>query len=134
MGTFGYAIAICGAILVDRFSEAGRKAINEAAQRAKSNGTSMFVFPEGTRNRKGGMLAFKKGAFHVALDIGVPILPIVISEYEFLGPSRHDQFPPAEITIKILPPIDTERFDKDAIDDLVHKTRETMIRELNAAK
>ena len=40
------------------------------------------------------MVSFEKGAFHVALDIGVPILPVVVSEYDFLGPSRSDKFAP----------------------------------------
>ena len=71
-----------------------------------------MLFPEGTRNSAGGgsLLPFKKGAFHVALDIGVPILPIVISEFDFLGPDgeRNKKFSGGSVTIKILPPIQTE--------------------------
>merc|ERR1719510_198793 len=113
-GPFGLATGLCGGTFVDRASsEAGRKAVNEAGKKAKASGISLFFFPEGTRHRGGGgqLLAFKKGAFHVALDARVPILPVVVSEYDFLGPSRHDQFPSgAHITIKFLPPIDTEQF------------------------
>ena len=56
---------------------------------------SMLLFPEGTRNSAGGgsLLPFKKGAFHVALDIKAPILPIVVSEYDFLGPDGSRQGP-----------------------------------------
>ncbi len=132
-GPFGLAMALCGAIFVKRSSsEAGRKSVNEAGSKAKASGTSMFLFPEGTRYHGGGgqLLAFKKGAFHVALDIKVPILPIVISEYEFLGPSRHDQLPGGDITIKILPPIDTEKFSKDGIDELIKEARDSMIEAL----
>lgn len=126
-GPFGYAIAVCGAIFVDRASsEAGRKAINEAGKKAKDSGISLFIFPEGTRNRSGGLMPFKKGAFHVALDIGAPILPVVVSEYTFLGPNRNDQFPGGDITIQFLPPIETEGFSKDEVDDLITKTREPM--------
>ena len=71
----------------------------------------MVLFPEGTRNSAGGgsLLPFKKGAFHVAFDIGVPILPIVVSEYDFLGPDgkRTEKFTSGNITIKIFTQTDT---------------------------
>jgi len=132
-GPFGLCMTLCGAIFLDRgSSEAGRRAINEAGKKAKASGTSMFLFPEGTRNSAGGgqLLPFKKGAFHVALDIGVPILPVVVSEYDFLGPSRNDKFAPAEVTIQILPPVEIEGFTKDNIDDLIKKTRDSMLEAL----
>ena len=92
---------------------------------------SMLLFPEGTRNSAGGgsLLPFKKGAFHVALDIKAPILPIVVSEYDFLGPdgSRAEKFSSGNVTIKILPPIQTEGIEKDQIDNLIKKTRDSMI-------
>ena len=64
----------------------------------------------------------------------MPILPIVISEYEFLGPSRHDQFPGGDVKIQILPAIETEDVSKDEIDDLIKKTRDCMIAALNSQK
>ena len=95
---------------------------------------SVFLFPEGTRNSAGGgsLLPFKKGAFHVALDIGVPILPIVVSEYDFLGPggSRSEKFTSGNVTIKILPPIPTEGVQKEQMDDLIKKARDSMLEEL----
>ena len=99
---------------------------------------SLMLFPEGTRNSAGGgsLLPFKKGAFHVALDIGVPILPMVISEYDFLGPdgARTEKFTSGNVTIKILPPIQTEGVRKDQIDDLIKETRDSMIEALKMMK
>ena len=99
---------------------------------------SMLLFPEGTRNSAGGgsLLPFKKGAFHVALDIGVPILPMVVSEYDFLGPdgARTEKFTSGNVTIKILPPIQTEGVRKDQIDDLIKETRDSMIEALKTMK
>ena len=99
---------------------------------------SLMLFPEGTRNSAGGgsLLPFKKGAFHVALDIGVPILPMVISEYNFLGPdgARTEKFTSGNVTIKILPPIQTEGVRKDQIDDLIKETRDSMIEALKMMK
>ena len=82
----------------------------------------------------GQLLNFKKGAFHVALDAKMPILPIVISEYEFLGPSRHDQFLGGDVQIQVLPAIETEDLSKDDIDNLIKKTRDCMIAALNSQK
>ena len=97
-----------------------------------------MLFPEGTRNSAGGgsLLPFKKGAFHVALDIGVPILPMVVSEYDFLGPdgARTEKFTSGNVTIKILPPIQTEGVRKDQIDDLIKETRDSMIEALKMMK
>jgi 1-acyl-sn-glycerol-3-phosphate acyltransferase len=133
MGPFGLAIWMGGAVFVNRAnSEAGRKAINEAGEKAKASGKSLFLFPEGTRNHAGGMMAFKKGAFHVALDAKMPILPIVVSEYDFLGPSRHDQFPGGNVTIKVLEPIETDGYDKTSIDELIKKTRDAMVEALKS--
>jgi len=130
-GPFGLAMTLGGAIFVDRAkSEKGRKAVNEAGQKAKESGCSLFVFPEGTRNSGGGLLPFKKGAFHVALDVQMPILPIVVSEYKFLGPSRHDQFPGGKVVIQILPAIETDHHSKDTIDDLIKETRDVMMNTL----
>ena len=77
-------------------------------------------------------MPFKKGAFHVAMDIGVPILPIVISEYDFLGPdgSRSEKFTGGNVTIQILPPIPTEGVEKDQMDTLIKKTRDSMLENL----
>ena len=81
-------------------------------------------------------MPFKKGAFHVALDIGVPILPMVVSEYDFLGPdgARTEKFTGGNVTIKILPPIETEGIRKDQMDDLIKETRDSMIEALKMIK
>ena len=51
-----------------------------AAARAKIvDGTSVIFFPEGTRSRDGRLLPFKRGAFRMALDLGLPILPLTVA-------------------------------------------------------
>ena len=39
------------------------------------------MFPEGTRNHKGGLLPFKKGAFHIAIQAQIPVIPVVVSSF-----------------------------------------------------
>ena len=69
------------------------------------------------------------------MNAQVPVLPVVVSEYDFLGPTRHDQFLGGDITIKFLPAIDTkDKFTKENIDELIDETRNSMIEALNSLK
>ena len=104
--------------------------------RAKEEGKKLMIFPEGTRNSAKGlsMLPFKKGAFHIAIDGKLPILPVVLSEYDFLDVKKMI-FNPGKVTIKVLPRIETSDYTKENIDELVNHTRDVMIEELkNLAK
>ena len=91
-------------------------------------GKKLMIFPEGTRNgaKDLSMLSFKKGAFHIAINGKLPIQPIVISEYYFLDWKKMT-FNPGKVTIKVLPIIDTSEYTKDNIDELVTKSRDSML-------
>ena len=74
----GYACEKAGFIFVDK---SGPKAIQhtiDSARRALKNGTSLVVFPEGSRTFTGHMGLFRKGAFQLADDIGLPVVPMPI--------------------------------------------------------
>ena len=75
----GYACRAAGFIFVDNSSpRAARRSIAEAEQRVK-DGFSLAVFPEGSRSQTGRMGRFKKGAFQVAFDRGLPVVPITLN-------------------------------------------------------
>ena len=134
LGPFGLCLYLCGTIFLDRISgEKSHKAINDASRKAKADGTSIWIFPEGTRNRKrdGSMLPFKKGAFHMAVDNNMPILPVVISEYDFMD-TKLWRFEPGHTTIKILEPIETDGYGKENMQELIDKTRNVMCQELQS--
>ena len=139
-GPFGLILWLCGTIFVDRMSSAeGRKAINNAGEMARKSGTSIWVFPEGTRNRKrdGSMLPFKKGAFHVAVNGRIPIVPVVFSEYDFLHPKKQ-RFESGVAKIRFLEPISVDDFpaeDAESVNKLMKVTFDVMQEELtkNAA-
>nr|MBF0221072.1 1-acyl-sn-glycerol-3-phosphate acyltransferase [Desulfobulbaceae bacterium] len=82
---FGAAMRMVGYIPVDR--SRGRKALvslNEAANRVAA-GTSVVIFPEGTRSKDGKLHSFKSGAMVLAIKAGVPIVPVAIKgTYEVL--------------------------------------------------
>lgn len=76
---FGWSMKRGGYIPLDRGD--GRKALKsmeDAAQQIKS-GTSVIIFPEGTRTRDGQLLPFKRGGFLLAAKAGVPVVPVTIN-------------------------------------------------------
>merc|ERR1712183_53758 len=128
---FGLACWLCGAEFINRKSKTSHQDINDMGARAREEGKKLIIFPEGTRNGAKGltMLPFKKGAFHIAIDGKLPILPVVISEYDFLDSGKMI-FKPGKVTIKVLPRIESSDYSKDNMDSLVTHTRDLMMQEL----
>jgi len=68
---------------------------------------SVFVFPEGTRSyfSKADLLPFKRGAFHLAIQAGVPIVPIVVGNYSHVLQLQAMSFESGTIDIRGMPPL-----------------------------
>jgi len=75
----GVACERLGHIFIDRSNHAAAVATLEAAKTKIVDGTSVIFFPEGTRSLDGRLLRFKRGAFRMALDLGLPILPLTVT-------------------------------------------------------
>jgi 1-acyl-sn-glycerol-3-phosphate acyltransferase len=104
----GRAMRQVGIIEVDR--QAGRSSravINEGVQNAAERGYSLIVFPEGTRGNSGEMLPFMKGAFRIAIDTGLPVLPVVIEGTDRISKPGSKLFHPGRAQVRVLPPIPT---------------------------
>lgn len=104
----GRAMRTIGIIEVDR--QAGgssRQAINEGVRVAAERGHSLLVFPEGTRSRDGNLLPFKRGAFRIAIDTGLPLLPVVIEGTDRISRPGSKVFRPGTVHVRILEPIET---------------------------
>jgi 1-acyl-sn-glycerol-3-phosphate acyltransferase len=75
----GMGMRHVGFVPVDRKgAEGGKKSIAQAAALMKERGYSYLIFPEGTRTRNGGLQAFRRGGFFLALESGAPIVPVSI--------------------------------------------------------
>ena len=75
----GWVIWLADFIFIDRSNQrAARQSMQRAAQRIRA-GQSIVTFPEGTRSQDGRLLPFKKGAFNLAFEAGVPVVPFAIS-------------------------------------------------------
>jgi len=118
----GTAMRIIGMISIDREAGGGstRQAVNDGVQLAAERGYSLLVFPEGTRATEGTMLPFKKGAFRIAIDTGLPLLPVVLEGTERVLAPGSKVFRRGDVSVRILPPIDTSNMtNKDDLSQLM---------------
>ncbi|XP_043475201.1 1-acyl-sn-glycerol-3-phosphate acyltransferase alpha [Leptopilina heterotoma] len=123
---FGIAAWLSGLIFIDRInSEKARSVINSSIKTIKENKIKLWFFPEGTRRNTGEIHPFKKGAFYVAINSQLPVLPVVFSSYYFLC-KEEKRFDSGRIIITTLPPISTEGLSKDDVESLMEKTKEMM--------
>ena len=111
---FAQALNITGMVKIDRGAGSTSYAsINEGVAKAKANGYSLIVFPEGTRSRDGALHPFKKGAFRMAIATGLPVVPITLNgTWEVWPPGSkvfykgraevviHEPIPTAGLTVK----------------------------------
>lgn len=105
----GAACRRAGFIYIDRSSIGSGKGSIEAAEETLSRGMSMIIFPEGTRTGDGRMSRFKKGAFLLAVELGMPLLPVTINgAYRAMSRKAwHVTWHPMSITVH--KPIEVER-------------------------
>ena len=97
---------------------------------ALQNGTSIIIFPEGTRSKDKTLGAFKKGAFHLAMQAGVPLIPIILRNAADAMPNGGALFRATAIEIKVLPPVPTKRWTKANMDRNIEKIRNEFLIEL----
>ena len=107
---------------VDRSNrDAAIESVKQAVGVLRS-GHSMLVYPEGTRSRDGKLLPFKKGPFHMAMESGVPIVPLTVVGTREAWPKGSWKVRPHAVTLQIHPPIDPKDFtERDALMSTVFK-------------
>ncbi len=104
---FGLGLHLAGDIGLDRGDGASALAMMAKARRYLASGMSVSMFPEGTRSDGGKLLPFKPGAFRLAVQSGVPLLPVVVSGTAQGMPKRGPWIHPARVTVRILCPVRT---------------------------
>lgn len=125
---FGWLYAVTGNVLIDRSdNESAVRSLKEAAQRVTTRGQSIWIFPEGTRGTESGqLLPFKKGAFHMAVETGVPLLPVVVEPLRPFFDASRRRVRPGTVTVRVLEPIPSAGLTEADIPDLIEKTRDAM--------
>jgi len=127
----GYSMGFVNVIAIDRSNkERAVKSLDVATERLRS-GVSFGVCPEGTRAKPGEMLSFKKGAFHMAAQSGVPIAPIALKNTDKLMGKGTGEARPGTIEMVFLPPVETAWVDDDDdLNKLVQQVQEMIMKEL----
>ncbi len=123
----GWYLYLAGHVFVDRGNRrAAIASLDRAAQKIRS-GTSILVFPEGTRSPDGRILPFKKGPFALALKARVPICPVTIEGSGRVMPKNTWKITPGEVHVMIGEPIDTAAFAEDDRERLIRVVRDRII-------
>jgi 1-acyl-sn-glycerol-3-phosphate acyltransferase len=108
---FGKAARQAGFIPVDRSNRTRAMKSLQVAKDALARGVHVWIAPEGTRSRTGDLLPFKKGGFTLALDAGLPILPISIQGTRIALPASDVRsLPDAKVRVTISPPIEARHY------------------------
>ena len=131
----GYGMGFVNVISIDRSNrDRARESLRIAAERLRA-GISFGVCAEGTRARPGEMLPFKKGAFHMAVETGVPIVPVALKNSDVLMGRGTGEAWPGTIEMVMLPPVETSWVSNDEdLHRLVKQVQETIMKELGVER
>ncbi len=125
----GYLVDIA---YVDRGdAKQARKAMEPVVDKLR-DGVSIAIAPEGTRSVSDRLLPFKKGAFHIAMQAGVPIVPIVIRNAGELMWRNSFWLRSGTVDVRVLKPIPTKKWKPETIDEHVAKVRGRFEKALSA--
>jgi 1-acyl-sn-glycerol-3-phosphate acyltransferase len=120
----GYFCQVAGHIFIDRSKpEEAIKRINNAKEFLIKKNYSILFFPEGTRSLDGRVKKFKKGAFKLALEMNIPVLPVTIKGTHSILPAKTTNLLPGKAELIIHKPISVEGLNKDSINNLISKTK-----------
>ncbi|EGG04156.1 uncharacterized protein MELLADRAFT_56751 [Melampsora larici-populina 98AG31] len=130
----GQFMSLSKAVFVDRHNRlTAMETFKQVGLDMKKHGLNLFIFPEGTRSnaQTPTLLPFKKGAFHLSLQSGLPIIPIICETYSTIYSSKSHRFEPGKLILKVLEPIKTsgvKEFEgKEGVDRLCELVRTRML-------
>ena len=127
---FGIACEKVGHIYVDRgSSEKARKSLKTASEKIRA-GSSVVFFPEGTRSPDGKLQSFKKGGFVMALETGVPILPVTVVGGRKILPKESLRILPGDMKLIIHKPIPVNEYTYETRDKLVERVRKAIEKDM----
>ncbi|MEH6660963.1 MAG: HAD-IB family hydrolase [Parasphingorhabdus sp.] len=126
---------LAGTVFVDRANaRSAIKAMAPLIDAMKIDGKSIVIAPEGTRTLSPKLGPFKKGAFHMAIQAGVPIVPIVIHNAGDVAPKNEFLMRPAKVRVDVLPAVDTSKWTTRTMNDHVAEVRGMFLEALGQAE
>jgi len=120
---FGPLFAAAGVVFIDRSDRARAIEALKPAVQALREGRSLVIAPEGTRSATPRLGPFKKGAFHIAMQAGVPIVPVVFRNVLDALPKHAWVVRPTTVEAVVLPPVDTAGWTRETLDGEIEAIR-----------
>ena len=124
----GQILDAAGLVFIDR-GDPGRaiEQLRPAIGKLRDEGVSLVVAPEGTRSSTPRIGPFKKGPFHIAMQAGVPVVPVVLRNTGELMWRGAQLIAPGTVEVKVLPPVDTSRWRAETVGDHAEEVRQMFI-------
>jgi putative phosphoserine phosphatase/1-acylglycerol-3-phosphate O-acyltransferase len=127
----GRLLELGGMVFVDRRKSADAvKAMAPLVDAIRRDRQSVCIAPEGSRSATTRLGAFKKGAFHLAMQAHVPIVPVVIHNSADVQPKNEFVMRPAAVRVEVQPPVDTSTWHVATLDRHVREVRNLFLRAL----
>lgn len=128
MPVIGKVLELGGVVMIDRANASSAiEAMTPLVDAMRNEGKSVVLAPEGTRTVSPRLAPFKKGAFHLALQAGVPMVPVVIRNAGDVAPKGDFVFRAATVDVEVLPPVDTSGWKAETIDKHVAEVRDMFL-------
>ena len=118
----GYACRVSGHIYVDNSTPASVRQTMQTAEKRLANGMSVVVFPEGSRSRDGRLHAFRRGAFALAVEFSLPVVPITIDGAYDVMPRGAILPRPGKVILTIHKPIEAQEGGRHELAELMDKS------------
>lgn len=135
----GWMMRMAGDISIRRNDRASRAEALDQCRDRLSKGVSVMIFPEGTRSRTDQLLPFKDGAFRLAIEAGVPVLPLVVAGTRSAMAKGSGVFRPARAEVRALAPVATDGLTiadapalRDRVRTMIASERDRLVAELAA--
>jgi 1-acyl-sn-glycerol-3-phosphate acyltransferase len=124
---FGWVLLSLGQIMVDRRNAVqSRSALTSATAMLRGN-DSVLIYVEGTRSKDGKLQPLKKGGFHIAVQAGLPIVPVRISGSHDIVPSGSLRVRPGHVVVELFDPVLTEGKTEADIPELMERVRAPLL-------
>ncbi|GAA4940736.1 putative phosphoserine phosphatase/1-acylglycerol-3-phosphate O-acyltransferase [Actinomycetospora succinea] len=131
---WGAMFKLAGVAFVDRGNtRQAKEALEPAVRKLRDEGWSLAIAPEGTRSPTPRLGRFKKGAFHIAMQAGVPMVPIVIHDAGEVMWRGHQTLRGGTVHVDVLPPIDTADWTVGTLTEHVEDVRSRFVAVLEGA-
>lgn len=123
----GQGLPLVHVVPIDRSNLEAAMVSTRRGAEVLRRGRSIVAFPEGTRTVDGRLKPFKKGVFFMALEAGVPLVPVVINDTRLVMRKGANYCVPGDVFVEVLPPVSTAGFTKENLEELVRRVRDEFV-------